>query len=153
MENQPMWISFNNYYALRIGCETHCQFMQKPSHRFMSFSRALIKSGTTKTHSKQADALGTKTKCILDILSSIFQENRTFGLTFSHDGLPSTSVDDNWPTMKDIKTSQSRSSKSYPKDYTSTEDIVKDGNGTIWIPSSDEELKLRIMIAGHSGLG
>lgn len=54
-----------------------------------------------------------------------------------------------WTNMEDVIASQRRSSLQPPKNFVKVNERYKDGN-IIWIPSDDTQLKLRILIAGHT---
>lgn len=57
-----------------------------------------------------------------------------------------------WPSMQDIRKSQETSKENAPQRFVSSNQGLVDKNGVHWIPYEDELLKLRIMIAGHSGI-
>lgn len=56
-----------------------------------------------------------------------------------------------WPTMKEIAASQNRSNTEPPRNFKNIDGILKNGN-VIWIPSKDAQMKIRILIAGHTGM-
>lgn len=67
---------------------------------------------------------------------------------------PSLSEELDWPSREDITNAQRTSSAPRPSGFEQAGDIVQDRRGVIWIPpDADPVLKLRILIAGHTGLG
>lgn len=58
-----------------------------------------------------------------------------------------------WPTREDIKNSQAASAEKTPKGFKKSKDGIRNDRGVLWIPADDETLKLRIIIAGHTGHG
>ena len=58
-----------------------------------------------------------------------------------------------WPCLDDIIESQESSAEDPPSNVKKTESGWKDDKGRLWIPSEDELLKLRILIAAHTGYG
>jgi len=58
-----------------------------------------------------------------------------------------------WPTFKDIITSQENTSEKPPSWFNKTEQGWVDASGVSWLPPNDELLKLRILIAAHTGPG
>ena len=63
---------------------------------------------------------------------------------------PETDPKLDWPTISDIKKSQTSSNQVPPNRFGLTEEVFKDSKDIIWIPSDDELLKLRIIIAAHT---
>jgi len=67
---------------------------------------------------------------------------------------PSLSQDLDWPNLREIKSSQQCSKEQVPRRFKELEGVFQDDNEVIWIPSDvDDLLKLRILIASHTGAG
>ena len=58
-----------------------------------------------------------------------------------------------WPTREDVKNSQAASAEKTPKRFKKRKDRIQNDRGVLWIPVDDVILKLRIIIAEHTGLG
>ena len=58
-----------------------------------------------------------------------------------------------WPTLEEIIDSQKNSKEPPPTSYKHTEKGWVNESGATWIPASDKLLKLRILIAAHTGFG
>ena len=57
------------------------------------------------------------------------------------------------PKAADIITSQAKRHEQPPSRFEKVNDIWQDKRGVVWIPSPDRLLRLRIMVAGHTGYG
>lgn len=66
---------------------------------------------------------------------------------------PATDSNYDWPTLKDIISSQNDAKESPPSSFRKTKNVWKNDEGAIWIPFEDGQLKLRIIIAAHTGFG
>ena len=58
-----------------------------------------------------------------------------------------------WPSLHDITSSQEKSTETPPKGFTKIGRGLVKNKDVIWIPSQDELLKLRVLIAAHTGWG
>ncbi len=58
-----------------------------------------------------------------------------------------------WPNLNEVISSQKNAQESPPASFQHTDEGWVNEEGAIWIPSSDESLKLRILIAAHTGHG
>ena len=56
-----------------------------------------------------------------------------------------------WPNRDEIIRSQSKSQLNPPEYFDKTKDRFIDENNRLWIPKSEELLKIRILIAAHTG--
>lgn len=66
---------------------------------------------------------------------------------------PGVDAELDWPTLDDVIASQKATANTPPPSFRLTQDGVADTNGVLWIPSDDNLLKLRILIAAHMGHG
>jgi len=67
---------------------------------------------------------------------------------------PSNSEEFDWPKRSEIKSVQILSKKDAPNRFKEVNGILQDSNGVFWIPPDSEDmLKLRIIIACHTGIG
>ena len=58
-----------------------------------------------------------------------------------------------WPNIEDIKEAQSSANEAPPKQFSNTPSGFRNSRGVLWIPSESTLLKLRIIIAAHTGHG
>lgn len=65
---------------------------------------------------------------------------------------PSLNSELDWPTRQCIMKSQFSSNEEPPKPFSEVDGVRQNEKGTVWIPSQDKELQLRILIAGHMGM-
>lgn len=66
---------------------------------------------------------------------------------------PGVDPEFDWPTLRDIETTQSNSKSKPSARFKWDGTLYKDNKGVIWIPTEDDALKLRIIIAAHNGPG
>ena len=66
---------------------------------------------------------------------------------------PGLSEEFDWPTCKEIIASQTNAQESVPPSYRKKDEIWVSEEGATWVPDCDELLKLRILIAAHTGQG
>ena len=66
---------------------------------------------------------------------------------------PATDPKLDWPTMNEIILSQKNAKESPPASFQRTDEGWVSKRGAMWIPSNDSLLKLRILIAAHTGHG
>lgn len=64
---------------------------------------------------------------------------------------PSSSEKFDAPCLEDIEKSQRSSTEVPPKQFKRVGSIIQDDQKVIWIPSDDDDLKIRILIAAHCG--
>jgi len=57
-----------------------------------------------------------------------------------------------WPSLADIKASQKKSKEKPPRRFQESNGIIQ-YKDVIWIPSNDNSMKIRILVAAHTGLG
>eukprot|EP00171_Calliarthron_tuberculosum_P021340 IDg21340t1 len=57
-----------------------------------------------------------------------------------------------WPDVSDIRKSQSTRIAKPPQEFKMSQGLLKSSKDVVWIPESDTLLKMRIMIAAHTGL-
>ena len=58
-----------------------------------------------------------------------------------------------WPSRADLIKSQKSSRDKYPKKFNMNNGMIQNDQGVVWIPQKDDLLKIRILIAAHTGLG
>lgn len=58
-----------------------------------------------------------------------------------------------WPKQDDVINSQQKATERPPKQSETSNGLIINDKGQTWIPSSDNRLKLRILIAAHTGQG
>jgi len=66
---------------------------------------------------------------------------------------PSASEKYDWPKMEDVARSQQESSETAPRRFRLQEGILQDSRSVVWVPRADQLLKLRLLIASHTGVG
>ena len=57
-----------------------------------------------------------------------------------------------WPKMRDVRESQQASSEAAPRRFTQQNGLYIDSKHVYWIPSNDDQMKTRILVAGHAGI-
>lgn len=58
-----------------------------------------------------------------------------------------------WPSMTEIKLSQENSTATPSTRFSQKNGIFRDNKGVVWLPDDNNELKLRVIIAPHCGIG
>lgn len=58
-----------------------------------------------------------------------------------------------WPSLTDIKNSQSNAKSKPPPRFHIRDGLWKNARGITWIPVEDNELNIRILVAAHTGRG
>ena len=56
-----------------------------------------------------------------------------------------------WPSRRDIARSQNESAKQPPPGFSCKDGILQDRAGVFWVPQEDDVLKLRLLVAAHTG--
>lgn len=64
---------------------------------------------------------------------------------------PSLHREYDWPTLIEIEKSQKKSGTKPSNRFKIKNQVYRDNRGVIWIPNDDDSLKLRIIIAAHTG--
>lgn len=65
----------------------------------------------------------------------------------------SCSEEYDWPTYQDFQNACTSTSEEPPKGFTLHDGAYKNPSGVVWIPKEYEQLRLRVIIAGHTGRG
>lgn len=58
-----------------------------------------------------------------------------------------------WPTRHEISEAQQATTEEPPRSFRYTDGIIQNSSKVIWVPQDNELVRLRIMIAGHTGRG
>lgn len=58
-----------------------------------------------------------------------------------------------WPEVDEILKSQSNSDLTPPRRFRKSANGYQNSSGVTWIPADDEKMKLRLIIAAHTGIG
>lgn len=65
---------------------------------------------------------------------------------------PSTDDSLDWPSYKELEESQQKSADEVPKRFKLIDGLLQDTQHVVYLPRTDNSIKLRVMIAGHTGI-
>ena len=67
---------------------------------------------------------------------------------------PSLSEEYDWPCRDGLISTQGSANETYPSQFSKIYGLLQDEGGVVWIPTSNSEsLRLRILVAAHTGIG
>lgn len=66
---------------------------------------------------------------------------------------PSSQDQYDWPNRRALQESQERSREEPNRDIRFKDGLLRSDAGVVWIPQKDRELKIRLLVAAHTGVG